>query len=85
MDVVSLFLAGEDLFFPLPLSSAEIGGDVDVGIVVKFFEGVDVGSLTDNSALVGIEFDQHGLERIELSWVDSDDCAVKLVNEHLHL
>lgn len=85
MDVVSFFLAGEHFFFPLPLSSAEISSDVDVGIVVKFLEGVDVGSLADNSAGVGVELEQHGLERIELGWVDSDDCAVKLVNEHLHL
>ena len=73
MDVFVFLLGGVDFFLSLPLTSAEIGGDVDVGVGDKLVEGIDMGTLVDGPALTGLETGEEGLEGIELCGVGGGD------------
>ena len=84
MDVFIFLLGGVHFFLSLSLSSAQVGGDVNIGVVGELRKGVHVGALADGSAFGSVEVEEHIFEGVELADVSSYDSAVELVDEHLH-
>ena len=84
MDVFIFLLGGVYFFLSLSLTSAQVGSDVYIGVVVELLEGRHVRALANGSAFSSVEAQEHIFEGAVLAQISVNDGSVELVDEHLH-